>query len=180
MVKSGGWERTHGQLNDLFEQLGPMPADGAPDDLAMWAGALINPLPGLAVAPEIRPHLLAADSSHSRVAVALSGIQSSIKYMSPSRTWGVLNGLGNRFGVTVTQKAVMQLQGAVPWLVIFAAILLRLLFSDEADSTAGGIVGPAGVEVLDADGGGAPPEDVALLATVLAAAAGEVPIVTDV
>lgn len=138
LVRSGGWERAPSQLDEVLEQLGAMPAATAPDDLALWVGALINPLPGLGVAPEIRPHLLAADSSHNRVAVALSGIKSSIRYMSPGRMWDWIN----KAGFQISQPAVRNIQGAIPWMVIVSAIAIRLVFygddeeSDTADANA--------------------------------------------
>jgi hypothetical protein len=45
----------------------------------VWVGALINPLPGLGVAWEIRPAMLAATSAQERMEVAMAGIEASIE-----------------------------------------------------------------------------------------------------
>eukprot|EP00039_Didymoeca_costata_P005851 m.85274 g.85274 ORF g.85274 m.85274 type:complete len:73 (+) comp13001_c0_seq14:1136-1354(+) len=54
LVRAGGWERSMGQLDSVIESIGTMPSTSQPDELALWIGALINPIPGLEVAPEIR------------------------------------------------------------------------------------------------------------------------------
>ena len=53
-------ERRPGQIDQLLEDLGPMPEWKEPTDCALWVGALINPIPALGVALEIRPQLLLA------------------------------------------------------------------------------------------------------------------------
>lgn len=77
-------ERHEGQINDLLQDLGERPSADHPSELAMWIGALINPLPGMGVAMEIRPALLMASSSGERVKVALKGLHASIKHMDGS------------------------------------------------------------------------------------------------
>jgi hypothetical protein len=44
-------------------------------------GALINPLPALGVAMEIRPKLLTAVSAEERIEIARDGIYRSIRHM---------------------------------------------------------------------------------------------------
>ena len=62
LVRSQGRERAEGQLERLMGDLGggerreERPVD--PGELALWVGALINPLPALGVAMEVRGHLL--------------------------------------------------------------------------------------------------------------------------
>jgi hypothetical protein len=52
---------------------------------SLWVGALINPLPGLGVAMEVRPLLLTAgDSPHEMAQIATDGIRGSIAHMTPS------------------------------------------------------------------------------------------------
>mmetsp|Transcript_6075 Transcript_6075/g.10524 ORF Transcript_6075/g.10524 Transcript_6075/m.10524 type:complete len:379 (-) Transcript_6075:146-1282(-) len=80
-VCRGGWERRPGHLALVREHLGVMPTTQQPGALANWVAALINPLPGLGVAPEIRPALLAASSPLERVRVARGGLQASIHYL---------------------------------------------------------------------------------------------------
>lgn len=51
----------------------------------MWVAALINPLPALGVAMEIRPAVLQASSAAGALAVVTSGIQSSIAHVNGTR-----------------------------------------------------------------------------------------------
>lgn len=89
LVASGRWQRYGGQLATLLQELGPIPdandVAGAVDR-ALWVGSLINPLPGLGVAHEIRPALLLY--SHQDPAkcleTAANAIRSSIDYMTPN------------------------------------------------------------------------------------------------
>ena len=77
-------ERTPGQIDELLFDLGPIPPEEDPSDRAFWVAALINPLPGLGVAMEIRPLLLMARTAEERVGIALKGILESIKHMDGS------------------------------------------------------------------------------------------------
>eukprot|EP00592_Proboscia_alata_P027910 CAMPEP_0194450440 /NCGR_PEP_ID=MMETSP0176-20130528/130728_1 /TAXON_ID=216777 /ORGANISM="Proboscia alata, Strain PI-D3" /LENGTH=255 /DNA_ID=CAMNT_0039277729 /DNA_START=305 /DNA_END=1069 /DNA_ORIENTATION=- len=78
-------QRSEGQINTLLEELGEMPDDESPSECAFWIGALINPLPALGVAMEIRPGLLLATTARERMEIALEGIQRSISHMNGSR-----------------------------------------------------------------------------------------------
>ena len=81
-------ERHPGQIDALLEQLGEIPPEHEPTERALWVGALINPLPALGVAMEIRPKLLVSRHAEERVQVALDGILKSIKHMEGSeRMW---------------------------------------------------------------------------------------------
>ena len=87
LVLSGRWQRFPGQLGRCLADLGPLPpaTDGATAaERAFWVGALINPLPPLGVAPEIRPALLASTDSLDAVLIATRGISQSIEYLTPS------------------------------------------------------------------------------------------------
>lgn len=90
LVATGRWERFRGQLGRNLADLGPMPTATNMDGVverSLWVGALINPLPGLGVAMEVRPLLLAAgDSPHEMVQIATEGIRGSIAHMTPSPT----------------------------------------------------------------------------------------------
>lgn len=77
-------ERHPNQIDKLLNQLGEIPPEDQPTERALWVGALINPLPALGVAMEIRPSLLMAKSAEERVDVALGGIWGSIKHMDGS------------------------------------------------------------------------------------------------
>mmetsp|Transcript_30703 Transcript_30703/g.56251 ORF Transcript_30703/g.56251 Transcript_30703/m.56251 type:complete len:368 (+) Transcript_30703:63-1166(+) len=81
-------ERQPGQIDALLKQLGEMPPEYEPTERAFWVGALINPLPSMGVAMEIRPALLVSKKAEERVQVALEGLLKSIKHMDGSaRMW---------------------------------------------------------------------------------------------
>ncbi|KAL3807071.1 hypothetical protein ACHAXA_011005 [Cyclostephanos tholiformis] len=81
-------ERHPGQIDALLRQLGEIPPEHEPTERAFWIGALINPLPSMGVAMEIRPALLLSKSAEERVEVALDGILKSIRHMDgTSRMW---------------------------------------------------------------------------------------------
>lgn len=67
-VQSGGWERQTGQVSRCMSDLGPMPRAEEHEALGLWAAALLNPLPALGVAPEIRQRALDATDSLTRCA----------------------------------------------------------------------------------------------------------------
>lgn len=90
LVRRGGWERLPGHLAMVHEQLGPAPPCDRPGALAAWVVALVNPLPGLGVAPEIRPSFLAAGSPLDRVRVASDGLHESLRNLQAAeRSWAV-------------------------------------------------------------------------------------------
>ena len=78
-VRAGGHEKQDGQLDAVLKDLGEMPDASLPGARAVWVAALINPLPGLGVAWEIRPAMLAATTSAERLEVAIAGITASIE-----------------------------------------------------------------------------------------------------
>ncbi|KAL3945716.1 MAG: hypothetical protein SGBAC_000200 [Bacillariaceae sp.] len=77
-------ERSPGQIEQLLEDLGEIPPPHEPSERAFWIGALINPIPAMGVAMEIRPQLLIAKTAEMRVQHALDGILKSIKHMDGS------------------------------------------------------------------------------------------------
>ena len=78
-------ERQPGQIDTLLKDIGKPPSPDEPSELASWVGALVNPLPGMGVAMEIRPQLLMAKTAEERVRVALKGITESIQHMNGTR-----------------------------------------------------------------------------------------------
>lgn len=74
-------ERAPGQMDAILADLGEMPDLTQPTSRALWVGALVNPIPAMGVALEIRPALLTAKTAEDRIDVALEGIQRSILYM---------------------------------------------------------------------------------------------------
>jgi len=77
-------ERQPNQIDTLLQDLGDIPTRFEPSERAFWIGALINPLPAMGVALEIRPGLLTAKTSEERIDIALEGIQRSIAHMDGS------------------------------------------------------------------------------------------------
>jgi hypothetical protein len=77
-------ERSPGQIDQLLLDLGDIPPIEEPSERAFWVGALINPIPAMGVAMEIRPALLTARTAEERTLVALDGIIRSIKHMDGS------------------------------------------------------------------------------------------------
>lgn len=73
------------QVKQLYADLGPMPEPEDAEGLAFWVAALICPLPGLKLSPELelrlecRPAVLAATSSLERVKAAHGGIVRALK-----------------------------------------------------------------------------------------------------
>ena len=59
-------ERHPNQIDKLLSQLGEIPPEHKPSERAFWIGALINPLPALGVAMEIRPSLLMSKTAEER------------------------------------------------------------------------------------------------------------------
>ena len=75
----GGRERAPGQLDRVLEDIGPMPSSKQPSARALWVAALINPLPALGVALEVRPAALMAPTADLRLQVAEMGLRDSIE-----------------------------------------------------------------------------------------------------
>ena len=73
-----GRERSPGQLDAILQSLGPMPPADAPSARALWIAALINPLPALGVALEVRPACLVARTAEKRVTVTEAALLDSI------------------------------------------------------------------------------------------------------
>ena len=79
LVRKTGRERMPGQLDGVFADMGPMPPSTLPSKRALWVAGVINPLPALGVALEIRPACLCAETADLRVQVAEMGILDSIE-----------------------------------------------------------------------------------------------------
>lgn len=80
-----GHEREPGQLDTLLADLGPMPSAGDPDERALWCAALVNPLPALGVAFEVRPAVLTADSAELRLQIVRAALERSIAHLDGSK-----------------------------------------------------------------------------------------------
>jgi len=75
LVVSRGRERQPNQLKLIQSHIGPMPDPRTqPAELACWVAALINPIPALGVAFEIRPALLLAPTVSDMIGIAMKGL----------------------------------------------------------------------------------------------------------
>ena len=80
LVISRRRERQPDQLKLIQSHIGPMPdAMKQPAELACWVAALINPIPALGVAYEIRPAMLLAPTVSDMVGIASKGLSLSIE-----------------------------------------------------------------------------------------------------
>lgn len=85
LVEGTSFERFEGQIKGILADLGPMPPPEEAGRLALWVAALVNPLPALGVAYEIRPAALTAPSVSQRLRVASEGIRGSIGHLDGTR-----------------------------------------------------------------------------------------------
>ena len=81
LAKETQRERSPGQLDAVLSDLGPLCEIQTADDVAFWIGALINPLPALGAAREIRAFLLEASSPALRVECVRRALEESIGRM---------------------------------------------------------------------------------------------------
>ena len=84
LVRDTGRERQPNQLELIEKHLGLMPGVDEPARLACWVAGLINPIPALGVAYEIRPAMLMATTVGDMIGVAHKGISLSIKGLRKS------------------------------------------------------------------------------------------------
>jgi hypothetical protein len=78
LVISRKRERQPDQLKLILSQIGDIPGSNRPAELSLWVAALINPIPALGVAYEIRPAILCAPTTGHMVRIASQGIKLSI------------------------------------------------------------------------------------------------------
>jgi hypothetical protein len=78
LVCSTNRERQPGQIKRVLSDIGAIPDPENPDDRAFWTAALINPMPALGVAREVRPAVLEARDSAGRVEAVYSALVDSI------------------------------------------------------------------------------------------------------
>ena len=92
-IRSNRWERHPEHMDQVKAVLGPRPTNDRPGSLAMWVAAVINPLPPLGAAEEIRPRVLAAKYDLERLAIVASALETSIKIVKKKRGTVELFGL---------------------------------------------------------------------------------------
>jgi hypothetical protein len=73
-------ERQPGRVQSILSQIGTIPGCDRPAELALWVAALINPIPALGVACEIRPAILCAPTAGHMIRIASHGIKLSIAH----------------------------------------------------------------------------------------------------
>ena len=78
LVVQSGHEKAPGHLEEVLSLLGPCPPPSRPGALALWLAALLNPIPPLGVAPELRPRVLLSPSADERLAVVYAGLAKSL------------------------------------------------------------------------------------------------------
>merc|ERR1711924_580059 len=76
-----GRERQPGHLNGVLSDLGPAPRPSEASACAHWVAALINPLPGLGLAHEVRPAVLRATSAREQLVAVTTTIRRSIEHL---------------------------------------------------------------------------------------------------
>lgn len=120
-VESGGWERQTGQVSRCVGELGPMPPVDDLEGLGLWGAALLNPLPALGVAPEIRQRVLECTDSLARLRVVLEATELSLQHLHAPRLFSWLGG-GWRLGRLLTVGVPLLLAAAVPFGLLHPAI----------------------------------------------------------
>lgn len=143
LVVAEGWQRYHGQLAQTINNIGPMPEArdlAGAVDRALWVGALINPLPGMGVAPEIRHAILenaaATDGNFLPLLLVVThAMRKSIEYLTPNavirwiqyqfkRLFGLLSGQGtNHLGHPPPLPGTHQLVNALLRLMVVCIVL---------------------------------------------------------
>ena len=73
-------------LERVLADIGPQPAATRPHSFALWAAALVNPLPPLGVAPEVRPAVLRAQCALARLEIVRRAFERSIANLDGSRS----------------------------------------------------------------------------------------------
>ena len=79
LVKETGREKQPNQLEGVLQDLGPIPEARRLSARALWVAGLINPLPGLGVALEIRPAVLMAETADLKLNAVEMGLEDSIQ-----------------------------------------------------------------------------------------------------
>jgi hypothetical protein len=72
-------------IRKVKTSLGPMPSPTRPTAFAVWGAALINPLPPLGVAPEIRGAALEANGAERKLAVLQRGLIKSLNNLDGTK-----------------------------------------------------------------------------------------------
>ena len=83
-VQRRGKERQAGQLRRILNKLGAAPSASEPEALGLWAAAVLNPLPALGLAPEVRPSCLSCLESSQRLKIVLAALEVCLHRTNPN------------------------------------------------------------------------------------------------
>lgn len=72
-------------IRKVQQEIGPQPSPSCPTSFAVWGAALINPLPALGVATELRGAVLEAPGAERKLAVLERGLIKSINNLDGTR-----------------------------------------------------------------------------------------------
>jgi len=86
-VRDWGYEQFRGHMPMIHNDIGPRPGIEQGDALALWIAALINPVPGLGVAPEIRQQVMGAATPLERLQIVTEAMESSMRGMVKPGSW---------------------------------------------------------------------------------------------
>ena len=129
-VRRRGREREPGQLQRLLAQLGAVPPPSEPEALGFWAAAVVNPLPPLGLAAEVRPSCLSCDESAQRLRLCLAAVEESMAHVCEK---GALERLADAAATTATllrSGSPLRLASYLLWAPVvfyFAGLSLQLL-----------------------------------------------------
>mmetsp|Transcript_35717 Transcript_35717/g.58791 ORF Transcript_35717/g.58791 Transcript_35717/m.58791 type:complete len:282 (+) Transcript_35717:54-899(+) len=84
LVHASNCEKWPGQINSIIQSLGPLPTKF--NARAMYTAALINPLPSLGIAMDIRPAVITARGTSRRLSLAEEGLRDSIQKIKKLKT----------------------------------------------------------------------------------------------
>eukprot|EP00933_Yihiella_yeosuensis_P050049 TRINITY_DN47813_c0_g1_i1.p1 TRINITY_DN47813_c0_g1~~TRINITY_DN47813_c0_g1_i1.p1 ORF type:complete len:241 (-),score=30.20 TRINITY_DN47813_c0_g1_i1:88-771(-) len=115
------WEELVGaarprHLEAVLRQLGPSPPADQPGAIAVWVAALINPLPALGVAPEIRPSVLMAETVPVRLAAVRMGLDSSLAHL-------------RLMAKSPVRRGLLFLTSLPPGVTMFLVVMLAIIVS---------------------------------------------------
>lgn len=79
LVRSTASGKFQGQLDEVLQDLGPMPAADKPNARALWVAGLINPVQALGLATEVRAAVLMAPSVEHRLRTVESALGASLR-----------------------------------------------------------------------------------------------------
>ena len=105
-----------------WAMLGPEPSDDELESLGFWAAAVLNPLPPLGLALEIRPAALEAGDTRERLSLALHACELSLDHLRRPPLWRELMQALGRVLVRRAWPSSFTLSVLVLLLAVWAAL----------------------------------------------------------